>query len=125
MKHRIDVYPFAFNKIVSGRRKIDIRLYKKRMRDIRVGDMIEYVNIQTNNITIKEVNGIALFKDFKSLIRSLSHEMIGYGSTEEVRLRIERMYPKEEQIQYGVCALFIDEPEVVQLNKVNYFERSA
>ena len=47
MKHLIEVYPFAYHKILGGQRKIDLRLYLKRFHNIRVGDTIEYVNAET------------------------------------------------------------------------------
>ena len=79
MKHLIEVYPFAYHKILGGQRKIDLRLYLKRFHNIRVGDTIEYVNAETKSCLLREVKGIALFQDFKTLIDMLPPEMIdGY-----------------------------------------------
>ncbi|MCM1323549.1 MAG: hypothetical protein NC218_05260 [Acetobacter sp.] len=123
--HRMEVYPFAYHKILGGKRKIDIRPYIERLHKLRVGDMIEYVNAETQTHIIREVKGIALFDNFDTLIKMLPPEMIGYHSREEIRVRIERMYNKKEQCEYGVCALFIDEPDVRKRMKFNYMERSA
>jgi ASC-1-like (ASCH) protein len=124
-RQTIDVYPFAYNKILGGRRKIDIRPYSKRFHSLRVGDVIDYVNIETKNRVSREVKGIALFDDFDTLIEMLSHDLIGYDNKEEIKIRVDRMYPKALQKENGVCALFIDEPSVRKMMKTSYMERCA
>lgn len=121
----IEVYPFAYHKILGGQRKIDIRPYTERLHSLRVGDMIEYVNAETQTRVMREVKGIALFDTFDTLIKMLPAELIGYQSKEEIRVRIERMYSKQEQCEYGVCALFIDEPNIRRMMKFDHLERSA
>lgn len=125
MKQIISVYPFAYHKILGGQRKIDIRPYSKRLQNLHVGDMVEYINIETQENVTKEVKGIALFQNFETLINMLPPEMIGYSSREEVRLRIERMYSRQEECEHGVCAIFISEPDVRRMMKLNNLERSA
>jgi len=122
---KIEVYPFAYHKILGGQRKIDIRPYSKRMQSLQVGDMIEYVDVETKASLIREVKGIALFRDFETMIRMLPSELIGYTTPEEVRVRVERMYPKNEEFEYGVCALFIEAPEAARLLRINSMQRSA
>ena len=124
-KNVIRVYPFSYNKILGGQRKIDIRPYKPSLHALRVGDDIEYVNIETGASVVREVKGIALFEDFDTLIRLLPPEMIGYNNQDEIRVRVERMYSKSEQEEFGVCALFIEELSVKRLMKMNRFERTA
>lgn len=121
----IEVYPFAYNKILGGQRKIDIRPYTERFQKLQVGDMIDYVNAETQTHITREIKGIALFDNFDTLIKMLPAELIGYHSKEEVRVRVERMYSREQVYQYGVCALFIDEPSVCKMMKYNHFQRSA
>lgn len=124
-KQIIRVYPFAYHKILDGQRKIDVRPYYRALHDVKVGDMIEYINIETQESVIREVKGIALFNDFNTMIKMLSPELIGYQTREEIKLRIERMYPQSEQDEFGVCALFIDEPSVRRMMKLNSLERAA
>ena len=124
-KKIIKVYPFSYNKILGGQRKIDIRPYTPALQELRVGDTLEYVNLETQNSVIREIKGIALFEDFDTLIRMLPPEMIGYDSREEIRIRLERIYSKEDENKYGVCALFIEEPSIKRLMKLNSMERIA
>ena len=122
LKKIIRVYPFAYNKILGGQRKIDIRPYILPLQSLQVNDVIEYQNVETGTTVLREVKGIALFPDFETLIRLLPPEMIGYSDREEIRVRVERMYPKEEQEKYGVCALFIEEPSIKRMMKINSLE---
>ena len=124
-KQVIRVYPFSYNKILGGQRKIDIRPYTPALQLLRVGDAIEYVNIETGATLVREIKGIALFPDFETLTQFLSPELIGYSNNEEIHVRVERMYTKEEQEKYGVCALFIAEPDIKKAMKFNSLERSA
>lgn len=124
-KRVIKVYPFSYNKIIGGERKIDIRPYTRALHSLRVGDIIEYVNLETQNSVLREVKGIALFANFETMIDMLPPEMIGYSNREEIKLRIERMYSRREQVEFGVCALFIGEPNVLRMPYINRFERSA
>ena len=124
-KQIIHVYPSAYHKILDGQRKIDIRPYYRPLHELKVGDMVEYINTETQTSIIREIKGIALFDDFDTMIKMLPPELIGYATREEIKLRIERMYPPSEQEEYGVCALFIDEPNVKRMMKLNSLERVA
>lgn len=124
-KQVIRVYPFAYHKIIGGQRKIDIRPYVPALHELKIGDMIEYVNVETNTSVMREIKGIAIFSDFDTMIKMLPPELIGYETREEVKLRIERMYSPSEQAENGVCALFIDEPNVRRMMKMNSLQRVA
>jgi len=122
---KLTVYPFAYNKILGGQRKIDIRPYTPILQELRVGDTLEYENIETHTSLSREIIGIALFENFETAIRLLPPEMIGYSNREEIKVRIERMYSQEDVQKYGVCALFIEEPNIKRLMKINSLQRSA
>jgi len=124
-KKIIKVSPFSYNKILGGQRKIDIRPYVPSLQALRVGDTLEYVNLETQTSIMREIKGIALFEDFDTLIRMLPPEMIGYNNREEIKVRVERMYSKEQEKEYGACALFIEEPDIKRLMKLNSMERIA
>ena len=108
-KNIINVYPFAYHKIVQGDRKIDIRPYKRAMQEIGIGDVICYTNLETNEEVLRKVKGIALFDDFEVAIEMWDEKLVGYESKDEIRIRVERMYKKEEVDGGGVVAFFIDE----------------
>jgi ASC-1-like (ASCH) protein len=111
-RNEIEVYPFAYSKIANGVRKIDIRPYYERFHKVQVGDKIDYVNVVDKKKTTRKVTGIALFDDFDTTIKMLPPELIGYENREEIKVRVERMYSKEDIKKHGVCALFIEVPTV-------------
>ena len=123
-KHKIEVYPFSYNKIVGNIRKIDIRPYKKYLHNVGVGDMIEYINVETKDATIREVKGVALFDSFDTMLEMLPYKLIGYDNKNEIKVRIERMYTNGDE-ENGVMAIFIDEPKVKRLVKFRALDRSA
>ena len=44
MQYKMDLIEFSFNKIKAGRR-VDMRLFDKKRQSLKIGDMIEYENI--------------------------------------------------------------------------------
>lgn len=123
MKHVLHVPPFSFNKIVDKSKKMDIRLFDKRIQKIRLNDTIEYINIDSNEKTWSVVRGVAIFENFDDLIDVVPPQLIGYDNKEEIRLRISRMYSPEEQKEFFVCGLFIEEMDLDLRNKFRYLER--
>ena len=58
MQYKMDLSEFSFNKIKAGRR-VDMRLFDKKRQSLKIGDMIEYENINNPHEHIDErVNGV-------------------------------------------------------------------
>lgn len=123
MKHILPVAPFTFNKILDRSKKMDIRLFDKKIQQIRLNDTIEYVNIENDEKTWSVVRGVAIFENFDSLIDVVPPQLIGYEDKEEIRVRINRMYRQEEQRECFACGLFIEELELNLRDKFRYLER--
>lgn len=123
MKHILPVAPFTFNKILDKSKKMDIRLFDKKIQQIRLNDTIEYINIENNEKTWSVVKGVAIFENFDSLIDVVPSQLIGYDDKEEIRVRINRMYHQEEQRECFACGLFIEELELNLRDKFRYLER--
>lgn len=123
MKHILPVAPFTFNKILDRSKKMDIRLFDKKIQQIRLNDTIEYINIENNEKTWSVVRGVAIFENFDSLIDVVPPQLIGYEDKEEIRVRINRMYRQEEQRECFACGLFIEELELNLRDKFRYLER--
>lgn len=102
---------------------MDIRLFDKKIQQIRLNDTIEYINIENNEKTWSVVRGVAIFENFDSLIDVVPPQLIGYEDKEEIRVRINRMYRQEEQRECFACGLFIEELELNLRDKFRYLER--
>ena len=74
---------------------------------------------------LKKLKVLLCFIVFEILIEMLDHKLIGYDSKEEIKVRVERMYSKEDIEEYGVVAFFIDEPKAKKMMRLNVFDRCA
>ena len=61
----------------------------------------------------------------KAGIEMLDHNLIGYETKDEIRIRVKRMYSKNDIEDYGVVAIFIDEPSAKRMINLNVFDRAA
>lgn len=123
MKHVIKVMPFTYNKIAEGSKKLDVRLFDKQIQQIRLNDIIEYVNVEKDVKILCVVRGIAIFENFDMLIDTIPPQLVGYDDKEEIRVRVNRAYTKEQQKDCFACGLFISELDTSFFDKFKYLER--
>ena len=97
MQYKMDLSEFSFNKIKAGRR-VDMRLFDKKRQSLKIGDMIEYENINNPHEHIEcLVQGMAVFDNFSNMIDCLTPQMLGYDDKEEIILRLNRAYSLDLQ----------------------------
>ena len=118
----MDLSEFSFSRIKNGY-KIDVRLFDKKRQALKIGDTIEYTNI--NNRSEKTdclVQGIAIFDNFNVLIDCLTPQMLGFKDKNEILLRLSRIYPPEMQTKFNVMAIFVcpKNPPVREIFHENY-----
>ena len=107
MQYKMDLSEFSFNKIKAGRR-VDMRLFDKKRQSLKIGDIIEYENINNPRERMEcVVLGTAIFDNFNNMIDCLTPQMLGYDSKEEVLLRLNRAYSLDLQKNFNVMAIFI------------------
>lgn len=99
-----------FDKIKSGSKKIELRLYDKKRKKISAGDTVCFINPKNEQISVT-VKAIYVFKDFEELYRCLPLEKCGYSKQELPTASADDMleYYSERQIkQYGVIGIEIE-----------------
>ena len=108
-KHQMELGEFSFNKIKAGR-KLDMRLFDKKRQALKIGDTIEYINYN-NPIEHMEckVQGFAVFDNFSTMIDCLTPNLMGYCDKEEILIRLNRAYSTEQQKDFNVIAIFIED----------------
>lgn len=108
-KHKMELGEFSFNKIKSGR-KLDMRLFDKKRQALKIGDTIEYINYN-NPVEHMEckVHGFAVFDNFSMMIDCLTPNLMGYDDKEEILIRLNRAYSIEQQKDFNVIAIFIED----------------
>lgn len=124
MQYKMDLSEFSFNKIKAGRR-VDIRLFDKKRQSLKIGDMIEYENINNPHEHIEcLVQGMAVFDNFSNMIDCLTPQMLGYDDKEEIILRLNRAYSLDLQKNFNVVAIFIKNvAPALNLTRSANFER--
>ena len=101
--------PAPFEKIVSGNKVIESRLYDEKRQQINLGDQIEFAcseNQSRKVVTI--VKALYRYPDFENLFSDFSPSLFGGVSKEELLKEIEVFYSKEEQYKCGVIGIKIE-----------------
>ena len=124
MQYKMDLSEFSFNRIKAGRR-VDMRLFDKKRQSLKIGDMIEYENINNPHEHIEcLVQGMAVFDNFSNMIDCLTPQMLGYDNKEEIILRLNRAYSLDLQKNFNVVAIFIKNvAPALNLTRSANFER--
>ncbi len=122
MQYKMELSEFSFNKIKAGR-KVDMRLFDKKRQSLKIGDIIEYENINNPRERMAcLVLGTAVFDNFSNMVDCLTPQMLGYSNKEEVILRLNRAYSLEQQKDFNVMAIFLRNitPSLSLTREANY-----
>lgn len=97
-----------FKMIKSGKKKIEMRLYDEKRKLIKVGDLIEFRNVDSDEIIKVRVVNLYRFDSFKELYNSFDKKMLGYDNDDDGSyMDMEKYYSYEEQGRYGVLGIEI------------------
>ncbi len=103
--------PDPFEKIRSGQKIYELRLYDEKRSHIKVGDTIRFTNTEDENEVIScKVEGCFRFNDFREMYDTLSLLECGY-TEETVRTAsykdMEQFYSLNDIQRYGTMAIKI------------------
>lgn len=110
MIHKMNLNPEPFERILSGRKTIELRLNDEKRRLIKVGDKIEFIQTETGEKLIAEVIALHRFDSFAELYRELPLLRCGYTAADISTAKPEDMnlyYTPEQQRKYGVLGIDI------------------
>ena len=107
MKYTMQSNYISFNKMKNSERYVDVRLFDKKRQQLKIGDMIEFVNTTTHEKLLMQLQGIAIFEKFEDMVDYLTPQLWGYDSKEELMLRFERLYPTETASKFNLVGLFV------------------
>ena len=97
-----------FEKIGSGQKTVEMRLYDEKRRMLNVGDKIVFSKQGEEDKKIKvKITKINTFKSFEELYKFYTNKkVLGYDEKEKASFKdMEKYYPKEKQKSDGVVAL--------------------
>ncbi len=96
-----------FQKIKSGQKTIEMRLFDGKRRFLTRGDTIEFIGANDERL-ICEVLGVHIYENFAELYKNFSKEELGYDSNEVADQKdMELYYPLEKQKQNCVIGIEI------------------
>lgn len=111
MEHIMKLNLSPFQKIQSGKKTIELRLYDEKRRKIQIGDNIRFINTDNPSETlVAEVVNLFVFDSFEELYRKLPLLECGYTDQNIKTASPKHMdiyYSKKLQEQYGVVGIQI------------------
>lgn len=108
MTHKMKLYPDAYKAIKEKTKTIEMRLYDDKRKNIKLDDIIEFTNVESNEIMHCKVVNLYKYQDFDELYKN--HNKISIGYKEKECANPEDMltyYSKEEISKYGVLGIEI------------------
>lgn len=108
MKHEMKLHSDPFNKIKTGTKTIELRLYDEKRRQLKINDQIEFTNRITLDKVLVNRENISIYPNFKELYKHFDKIAMGYSSNEKKNFQdMEKYYSKIEQKRWGVMAIEI------------------
>ena len=111
MHHKMKLNPKSFEKIKSGEKTIEIRLFDEKRQKLSIGDNIEFTNPadRKENIIV-EVVDLLQYSKFENLIADKDMKCFGCKenySKEKFLKGIYEIYTQEQERIYGVLGIEI------------------
>lgn len=97
-----------FNLIKSGKKSIEVRLYDEKRRLLRVGDIIEFTNINTNEMLKAKIVDLLKYDKFKDLFSGFDEASFGGDSKESLLENIYKYYSKDMEDKFGVLGIRLE-----------------
>ena len=108
MKYVFPVYRLFYNKVINGEKHVDIRLWDETLKDLQPNDIFEYFCQEINEKLFCVVRGVMVFDTLSSMEQVIHPSLIGYSDWNEIRLRLERLYPSEKRRMKFLAAILIE-----------------
>lgn len=99
-----------YNFILKGTKRIELRLYDEKRKNIKLGDIITVTNAQTNEEFEVKVVGLLQYETFDDLFFDFDIEVLADKSMtkEELKNELEKFYPIDKQKQYNVLGIRLE-----------------
>lgn len=111
-----------FQKIKSGSKTIELRLYDAKRRRLDLGDYITFSRVGNldDKIAVK-VKALYRSNSFRELFEDIPIEKCGNNSdmpVSDVVARLRKFYSEEEELRYGVLGIKVELFDMGELQKI-------
>lgn len=111
MLHEMKLQPEYYNFILTGTKRIEIRLNDEKRQNIKLGDKIKFIK-EPDLIESFEVKvvGLLRYNSFEDMFKDYDISILSDKSMskEELISALEQFYTKEKQKKYGILGIRID-----------------
>lgn len=107
MKYTMKSNYISFNKMKNNECYVEVRLFDKKRQQLKIGDVIEFVNSRTQEKLLTQLRGIAIFENFEDMVDYLTPQLLGYDNKDELMLRFKRLYPADMVSKFNLVRLFV------------------
>lgn len=107
---KMGLYHQPFIAIKNGTKKIEVRLYDEKRAQLKVGDVINFTDLDTKETLEVRVLKLERFDSFKELFQKYSGEIIGSPNDEsitELDLENQQIYSRARENKFGALAITI------------------
>lgn len=95
-----------YNKIASGKKVIESRLFDGKREQIAIGDKIIFSeNDKSENSVTTEVKGLLRYQTFKELFADYEPSLFGEESRDFLLHQIKQFYSDDDEQKYGVVGI--------------------
>ena len=105
------LFESPFNRVSSGKKIIEIRLFDEKRQKLNIGDTIEFSKLPDLEDKIKvEIVALLRYQSFRDLVADFGVEYYGYPKDYPINDFIDacyKIYSKEKEQQYGVLGIKI------------------
>ncbi len=105
--HMMKLRPEYYNKVATGEKTIEVRLFDEKRQNLGNREYIAFENIENHNILVTEITELKQFCNFDDCIEYTGTKKVGFnGKTPEDTIRTYReIYSSEDEAKYGVLAI--------------------
>ena len=110
MEHEMKLQPKYYNYILTGTKRIEIRLYDKKRQQIKIGDIIKFLKEPELKESFNaKVIGLLRYNSFEEMFEDFDISILSDESMtkDELIFILEQFYTKEKQEKYGVLGIRI------------------
>lgn len=106
MVHSMKLANSPFTSIKAGTKTIEMRLYDKKRREVKIGDTIQFTNRDTGENIVAEVLSLHIFNSFEEMYNAFDKVLLGYAENEIANpCDMSQFYSDEEIKKYKVVGI--------------------
>lgn len=109
MQHQMKLAAEPYNRIASGKKVIESRLFDEKRQQISIGDQIVFSeNENSENTVTTIVKGLLRYQTFKELFADHDPSLFGEDNRDFLLTQIKSFYSDEDEQKYGIVGVRLE-----------------